>query len=97
MAKIGVPFNPADLLGPEIPEKPQITITLERQDLEDVIWLTQCVDPLFDMQMISEALATQIVIAAKYSNRTPEQVLKEVVDILTNVVKFRGTVRRSES
>ncbi len=90
-----IPFDPKALLGPEIPEKPTITITLERKDAEDIIWLTQCVDPLFDMQLVSEALATQIVIAAKYTQRKPEDVLKEVVDILTNVVNFRGTVRRS--
>lgn len=96
MAKEGVPFNPADLEGTPVPEKPQITITLERKPGEDdLLWLSQCVDPVFDMNLVTEALATQICIAADYQQISPERVLKEVVDILKTVVKFRGTIRRS--
>lgn len=95
MAQDGIPFNPADLEGRPIPERPQITISLERKEGEDVLWLTQCVDPLFDMNIVAEALATQICIAADYQQVKHEIVLKQVVDILKNIVKFRGTIRRS--
>lgn len=84
------------LAGKEIPAKVQITINLEQNLKEDVVWLTECVDPLFDLSLVAEALATSIAIAAAYTGRTPENVLEEVVNRLTTAVKWHGKIRRKK-
>jgi len=88
----------ADIKGldPEIPPKPSITVTIERGGEEDMVWLTQCVDPLFDAQILSEGLATAIVVAAKYTEKPLEEVLQEVVHKLEEAVRWHGTIKRSE-
>lgn len=92
----GIPFDPHSLDGPPIPEKPSVTIYLERGPREDTIWLSQCVDPQFDMQLIAEGLATAIVMAAKYRGIDPVTQLAEVVENLQQGVKFHGTIKRNE-
>lgn len=84
------------LAGPDIPEKPSITVHLERGSKEDMVWLSQCVDPAFDMRLLAEGLATAVVIAAKYQDMAPQKLLEEVVHNLTEQVKWHGTIKRKE-
>lgn len=79
-----------------IPEKPSITINLERGDKEDTIWLTECVDPVFDMQLIVEALSTAIITAANYSGATVKDILRDVVRGLTQGTQHHGKIRRQK-
>lgn len=81
---------------PDLPEKPHVTVHLERGPQEDTIWLSQCVDPQFDMQLLCEGLSTAIVVAAKYTERDPKDVLAEVVHNMTQAVAHHGNIKRKE-
>lgn len=80
--------------GPDVPEKPRVTVNIERGDGEDSVWLSQCVDPVFDMQILVEGLATAICVAAQFIEKTPEEVLKDVINGLESSVSFHGKIER---
>lgn len=91
-----IPFNPEDLKGPQIPEKPHVTVHLQRGGEQDTVWLSQCVDPTFDMQLIAEGLATAIVINSEYTGVPALKILEEVVHNLAEGIKWHGKIQRHE-
>lgn len=79
--------------GPE-PDILQITVTVYKEN--DTISVSQCRDPQFDLDVMTEGLASIILIAAKYTERSASEVLKAVHSKLLNAVKFHDNIMKSE-
>lgn len=81
-------------LGGDGPEYLSITISVKKES--DEISVSKCLDPQFDMEVLTEGLASLIMVNSKYTERNPLKVLEAVYKQLENAVKFHGTIRRSE-
>lgn len=82
--------------GPGIPEKPAVTVNLEIRGEDQFVWLTQCVDPVFDLELLVEGLAAAIVIAAEYTQEPGQKILKDVINGLTEGVNHHGKIERKK-
>lgn len=85
----------ADLFGGEpMPDKLQIIVSVNRDN--DEISVSKCIDPQFDLEILTEALASLIIIAGKYTEKSPKKVLEDINSKLKNAVLFHGKIERSD-
>lgn len=75
-------------------DKLEIIISVSKSD--DTITVSKCLDPEFDMDVLTEALASLILINSKYTERKPEAVLVAVHKKLANAVTYHDIIKRSE-
>lgn len=71
----------------------QIIVTVNKKD--DLITVSKGIDPEFDLEVLTEALASLIMVASKFTEKTPEKVLETVHNKLQIAVKFHGKIERS--
>lgn len=79
--------------GPE-PDILQLIVTVYKEN--DTISVSQCRDPQFDLDVLTEALASLILINGKYTEKAPSEVLKAVHSKLLSAVKFHDNIMKSE-
>lgn len=88
-SSIPSPFGP---LEQNLRIEGKISINVE-VDGKDEIFVTQAVNPQFDLNLMTEALGMMILVASKYTERPPEDVLADTVKTLRSSVKFKEKVR----
>ena len=81
-----------------VPKNPSITVSIRpaiNPDEGDMVYLSECVDPIFDMKLLSEGVATAMIIAAKYTETPVSVVFKDLVDYLEKVTQHHATIKRT--
>lgn len=73
-----------------LPEFLQIVVTVKRDS--DEITISKCLDPQFDLEVLTEAVASLIIVNGKYTESKPEAVLKDVYNKLDKAIKFHGKI-----
>lgn len=73
----------------------QIVIQVNKDN--DEITVSKCIDPQFDLDILTEGLASIICVNAKYTERAPERVLEDVHRKLKTAVTVHGNIKYSET
>lgn len=81
--------------GDPLPDKLQIIISVNKDD--DMITVSKCLNPEFDMQVLTEGLASLIMIASKYTEKNPLETLDIVHKKLKTAVLFHGKMEKPQS
>lgn len=71
----------------------QIIIKVNKND--DTIAVSKCIDPDFDLDVLTEGLASILILNGKFTERSPLKVLEAVHNKLQNAIKFHGSISKS--
>lgn len=72
----------------------EIVIRVKKET--DEITVSQCVDPQFDLDVLTEGLASLLMVNGKYTERPVLKVLDDVYGKLKAAVSFHDIIKRSE-
>lgn len=80
-------LSPYTLTDDRVFANKPISIAVE-VDKDNIISVSKCIDPQFDLNLLTEALGIAVLVNARYTETTPEQVLKQVNKLLKASVAF---------